>query len=216
MPLVRENSQLYEVIKVGTVSGVPLSVSTISGTSVTVTTASGTSLSVNDNTGSLTVDGKAYRSTVTFNRPSNTTAYTAGDVVGATGGSAIHTLTTAGPSGGYILIQSISMATHDTSVPAGMASFRIHFYNASPTAIADNAAFDLLTTDHGKYLGYVDLPAPQDFGSSIYTQADYPGRLVKLATGSTSLFIEIETKGAFTPVSAVTFDLAILTLEAGL
>ena len=216
MPLVRENSQLYEVIKVGTVSGVPLSVSTISGTSVTVTTASGTSLSVNDNTGSLTVDGKAYRSTVVFNRPSNTTAYTAGDVVGATGGSAIHTLTTAGPSGGYILIQSISMATHDTSVPAGMASFRIHFYNASPTAIADNAAFDLLTADHGKYLGYVDLPAPQDFGSSIYTQTDYPGRLVKLAASSTSLFIEIETKGAFTPVSAVTFDLAILTLEAGL
>ena len=216
MPLVRENSQLYEVIKVGTVSGVPLSVSTISGTSVTVTTASGTSLSVNDNTGSLTVDGKAYRSTVVFNRPSNTTAYTAGDVVGATGGSAIHTLTTAGPSGGYILIQSIAMATHDTSVPAGMASFRIHFYNASPTAIADNAAFDLLTTDHGKYLGYVDLPAPQDFGSSIYTQTDYPGRLVKLAAGSTSLFVEIETKGAFTPVSAVTFDLAILTLEAGL
>ena len=216
MPLVRENSQLYEVVKVGTVSGVPLSVSTISGTSVTVTTASGTSLSVNDNTGSLTVDGKAYRSTVTFNRPSNTTAYTAGDVVGATGGSAIHTLTTAGPSGGYILIQSIAMVTHDTSVPAGMASFRIHFYNASPTAIADNAAFDLLTTDHGKYLGYVDLPAPQDFGSSIYTQTDYPGRLVKLAASSTSLFIEIETKGAFTPVSAVTFDLAILTLEAGL
>jgi hypothetical protein len=206
MPLVRENSQLYEVIKVGTVSGVPITVSTISGTS----------LSVNDNTSSLTVDGKAYRSTVAFNRPSNTTAYTAGDVVGATGGSAIHTLTTAGPSGGYVLIQSIAMATHDTSVPAGMASFRIHFYNASPTAIADNAPFDLLTADHGKYLGYVDLPAPQDFGSSIYTQTDYPGRLVKLAASSTSLFIEIETKGAFTPVSAVTFDLAILTLEAGL
>jgi hypothetical protein len=206
MPLVKENSQLYEVIKVGTVSGVPIAVSTISGTS----------LSVNDNTSSLTVDGKAYRSTVAFNRPSNTTAYTAGDVVGATGGSAIHTLTTAGPSGGYVLIQSIAMVTHDTSVPSGMASFRIHFYNASPTAIADNAAFDLLTADHGKYLGYVDLPAPQDFGSSIYTQTDYPGRLVKLAASSTSLFIEIETKGAFTPASAITFDLAILTLEAGL
>ena len=196
MPLVRENSLLYEVIKVSTVNG--------------------DSLSVSDNNGSLTVDGKAFRSTVTFARPSNTTAYTAGDVVGSTTGSAIHTLSTAGPSGGYILIQSIAMVTHDTSVPAGMASFRIHFYNASPTAIADNAAFDLLTTDHGKYLGYVDLPTPQDFGSSIYTQTDYPGRLIKLATGSTSLFIEIETKGAFTPVSAVTFDLAILTLEAGL
>ena len=165
---------------------------------------------------SVTVDGRAYRSTVTFARPSNATTYAAGDVVGATGGSAIHTLATAGPSGGYVLIQSIAMVTHDTSVPAGMSSFRVHFYNASPAAIADNAAFDLLTTDYGKYLGYVDLPTPQDFGSSIYTQTEYTGRLVKLATGSTSLFIEIETRGAFTPVSAVTFDLAILTLEAGL
>lgn len=157
-----------------------------------------------------------FRSTATFVRPSNTTAYTAGDVIGATGGSAIHTLTTAGPSGGYVLIQSISMATHDTSVPSGMSSFRVHFYNASPTAITDNAAFDLLAADHGKYLGFVDLPTPQDFGSSIYTQTDYPGRLIKLAAGSTSLFIEIETKGAFTPASAVTFDLSVVTLEAGL
>jgi len=162
------------------------------------------------------VAGKAYRSITTFVRPSNTTAYTAGDVVGATGGSAIHTLTTAGPSGGYVLIQSISMATHDTSVPAGMSSFRVHFYNASPTAIADNAAFDLLTADHGKYLGFVDLPTPQDFGSSIYTQTDYPGRLIKLAAASTSLFIEIETRGAYTPVSAVSFELSVVTLEAGL
>jgi hypothetical protein len=171
---------------------------------------------VADSGSSLTVDGKAYRANATFTRPSNTTAYIAGDVVGATGGSAIHTLATAGPSGGYVLIQSISMATHDTSVPSGMSSFRVHFYNASPTAIADNAAFDLLTADHGKYLGFVDLPTPQDFGSSIYTQTDYPGRLIKLAAASTSLFIEIETKGAFTPVSAVTFDLSVVTLEASL
>ena len=171
---------------------------------------------VGDGGGSLSVDGKAFRSSITFSRPSNTTAYVAGDVIGTAAGSAIHTLTNVGPSGGYVLIQSIAMATHDTSVPAGMASFRVHFYNVSPTAIADNAAFDLLTTDHGKYLGYVDLPTPQDFGSSIYTQTDYSGRLVKLATGSTSLFIEIETRGAFTPASGTTFDVAVLTLEAGL
>ena len=69
MPLVKENSQLYEVIKVGTVAGTPLTVA--------------------DNNSSLTVDSKAYRSVVTITRPSNTTAYTAGDVVGDTSGSAI-------------------------------------------------------------------------------------------------------------------------------
>jgi hypothetical protein len=196
MPLVKENSQLFEVIKVSTVSGQPVTVS--------------------DNNSSLTVDGKAYRTTATITRPSNTTAYTAGDVVGDTGGSAIITLTNAGPTAGFVLLQSLSLVFSDSTVPAGMAAFRIHFYNASPTAIADNAPFDLASGERSAYMGYVDLPTPQDFGSSLYTQVDYPGRLIKLNTASTSLFVEIETRGAYTPVSASTVTLRINTLEAGL
>ncbi len=196
MPLVRENSLLYEVIKVSTVSG--------------------QSVSVSDNNSSLTVDGKAYRSITTITRPSNTTAYTAGDVVGDTGGSAIISLASAGPSAGFVLAQSISLVFSDSVVPAGMGAFRVHFYNASPTAIADNAAFDLVSNDRALYMGYVDLPAPQDLGSSLYTQTDYSGRLLKLGTASTTLFAEIETRGAYTPVSASTVTLRINTLEAGL
>lgn len=187
MPLVRENSLLYEVIKVSTVDGE-----------------------------SLTVDGKAYRSTATITRPANTTAYTVGDVVGDTGGSAIISLTSAGPSGGFIILQSISLVFSDSTVPSGMGAFRVHMYSASPTAIADNAAFDLASGDRATYMGYIDLPAPQDLGSTLYTQTDYPGRLIKLAAASTTLFAEIETRGAYTPVSASTASLRINTLEAGL
>jgi len=216
MPLVRENSQLYEVIKVGTVSGIPLAVNTISGTSVTVVTASGTSLSVNDTNGSLTVDGKAYRVTTAITRPSNTTAYTAGDVVGDTGGSAILTLSGIGPSGGFVLVQSAALIFSDNTVPAGMGAFRVHFFSSSPTATADNAPFDLTSGERAAYMGYIDLSAPQDLGSTIYTQVDYPGRLIKLAAASTTLFAEIETRGAYTPVSASTVELRVSTLEAGL
>ena len=169
----------------------------------------------NGNT-SLTVDGKAYRTTVTITRPSNTTAYTAGDVVGDTGGSAIISLTSAGPTAGFVIIQSISLVFSDSTVPSGMGAFRVHLYSASPTAIADNAAFDLVSGEHATYMGYIDLPAPLDFGSTIYTQTDYPGRLIKLAAASTTLFAEIETRGAYTPVSASTVSLRINTLEAGL
>jgi hypothetical protein len=169
----------------------------------------------NGNT-SLTVDGKAYRSTATITRPSNTTAYTAGDVVGNTGGSAIISLTSAGPSGGFVLVQSVSLVFSNSTVPAGMGAFRIHMYSASPTAIADNAAFNLVSGERDTYMGYIDLPTPQDFGSTLYTQADYVGRLVKLAAASSSLFAEIETRGAYTPVSASTISLRINTLEAGL
>jgi hypothetical protein len=176
----------------------------------------GTSLAINDTGSSLTVDGKAYRSTVAITRPSNTTAYTAGDVVGDTGGSAILTLSSIGPSGGYILIQSAALIFSDSTVPSGMGAFRIHLFSSSSTAIADNAPFDLTSGERAAYMGYIDLSAPQDLGSTIYTQVDYPGRLIKLAAASTTLFAEIETRGAYTPVSASTVELRVSTLEAGL
>ena len=157
-----------------------------------------------------------FRSVATITRPSNTTAYTAGDVVGDTGGSAILSMTSAGPSGGFVLVQSVSLIFSDRTVPSGMGAFRIHMYSASPTAIADNAAFDLASGERDAYMGYIDLPAPLDFGSTIYTQTDYPGRLIKLAAASTTLFAEIETRGAYTPVSASTVSLRMNTLEAGL
>jgi len=196
MPLVKENSLLYEVIKVSTVTG--------------------DSLTINDADGSLTVDGRAYRTTATITRPSNTTAYTAGDVVGDTGGSAIISLTAAGPSAGFVIIQSVSLVFSDSAVPSGMGAFRLHLYSASPTAIADNAVFDLVSGDRAIYMGFVDLPTPVDFGSSLYTQTDYPGRLIKLGTASTTLFVELETRAAYTPVSASTVAIRVNLLEAGL
>ena len=55
-----------------------------------------------DGTYAAGIVSAGFRSTVTITRPSNTTAYTAGDVVGDTGGSAILTLSSMGPNGGYI------------------------------------------------------------------------------------------------------------------
>jgi hypothetical protein len=162
------------------------------------------------------VAGGAYRSTATITRPSNTTAYTAGDVVGDTGGSAIITLPSIGPSGGFVLIQSLSLVLSDSTVPSGMGAFRVHLYSVSPTAIADNAPFDLVSGERATYMGFVDLPTPSDFGSTLYTQTDYPGRLIKLGTASTTLFAELETRGAYTPVSASTVSVRVNLLEAGL
>jgi hypothetical protein len=164
----------------------------------------------------LPVGGKVYRSAVTITRPSDTTAYAAGDVVGDTSGSAIITLAVAGPAGGSVLVQSASLLFSDNAVPIGAGAFRLHLYSVAPTAIADNAPFDLVGGDRAGYLGYVDLSAPADLGSSLYSQADYSGRLVQLATGSTSCYVEIETRSAFTPVSASTVTLVINALEAGL
>lgn len=169
------------------------------------------------------VTARGFRSTVSITRPDNTTAYTAGDVIGiadsgtpANAGSAIHTLSGIGPSGGYILLQSAALLIANTSVPAGMAGFRIHLFSSSPTAALDNAAFDLASGDRAAYMGFFDLPTPADFGSTLYAQADYIGRQIKLAAGSSSLFAEIETRGAYTPASATVYELRLSALEVGL
>jgi hypothetical protein len=97
-----------------------------------------------------------------------------------------------------------------------MTGFRLHLYSASPTTILDNAAFDLVSGEVANYAGFIDLPTPQDLGSTLVTQADYPGMLIKLASASTSLFAQLETRGAYTPASGTLYDLRVLTLEAGL
>lgn len=180
-------------------------------------------VAVSDNSSSLTVDGKGYRSTVSITRPSNTTQYTAGDVIGiadagtaANAGSAIHTLTGVGPSAGFILLQSAALIFSDSSVISGMGAFRVHLYSSSPTAILDNAVFDLVSGDRAAYMGYFDLPTPVDLGSTIYTQVDSIGRQVKLGSASTSLFALIETRGTYTPASGSTIELRLSTMEVGL
>lgn len=171
--------------------------------------------------GAQRVLGRCFRAAVTITRPDNTTGYTAGDVIGiadsgtpANAGSAIHALSSVGPAGGYILVQSVRLMIGNATPPA--SAFRLHLYTASPTAILDNAAFDLVSGEVGSYAGYIDLPAPQDFGSIAVSQADYPGTLIKLAAGSTSLFAELEARSAYTPASGTLYDLRVLTLEAGL
>jgi hypothetical protein len=200
-----------------------IDIGSISLGDVEVKNDSGNPIPVADAGSSLTVDGKAYRAAVTVTRPSNTTAYTAGDVIGiadgttpANAGSAVITLSSIGPSGGYVLLQSVRLLIGNTSVPSGMAGFRLHLYMESPTATLDNAAFDLVAGDVGKYAGYIDLPTPQDFGSTLVTQADYCGTAIKLASASTTLYAELETRGAYTPASGTAYDLRVMTLEAGL
>ena len=165
----------------------------------------------------------AFRAAVTIERPDNTTGYTAGDVIGiadsgtpANAGSAIITLPSIGPAGGYILVQSVRLMIGLSSVTSGMAAFRLHLYTTSPTAILDNAAFDLVSGEVSSYAGFIDLPTPADFGSILVSQLDYAGTLLKLAAGSSTLYAELETRGAYTPAAETLYDLRVLTLEAGL
>lgn len=141
----------------------------------------------------------AIKSQPTVTRPANVTPYTAGDVVG---GAFQFTGISVGAGGGNrdLLIASASLRVNVTAIPAGMTSFRFYLYDATPpSAIADNAAFDLAAGDRANFLGFVDVGSPADLGASLYCQADMVNRPVRLA--GTGLWAYMVTTGAYTPAA---------------
>jgi hypothetical protein len=136
----------------------------------------------------------AYKSRPTVTRPANTTAYTAGDVVGG-----VIEFKDIGPASGDIVILSAALRIDVTAIPAGMTSFRLHLYDVTPpSAIADNAAWDLPSGDRASYQGYIDLGSPADVGSTLHVQVDGVNKPARLA-GSYSLFGYLVSTGGYTP-----------------
>lgn len=154
-------------------------------------------------TDSVTVKSNAYSASISITRPNDTNAYTANDVVGAaTGSTAAVEFTSIGPSAGRIMITSASYEGDASAIISGEANYRLHLYNVTPpSALGDNAAFDLPSGDRASYLGYIDLGTPVDLGSTLYVETNGINKQVKLA--GTSLFAYLVTSGAFTPAAQV-------------
>ena len=149
-----------------------------------------------------------YSSKGAFTRPANTTAYAAGDVVGAT--AAAITFNALGSAFGMIKIDDANLRIDIAAVPAGMASFRLHLYNATPpSALADNAPWDLPSGDRAAYLGYIDLGTPADMGSTLFVQTDGSGFKTIALGNSTSLFAYLQTIAGFTPSSADAYSISL-------
>jgi hypothetical protein len=150
-----------------------------------------------------------------FTRPADTTAYTAGDAVGAASAILTYAGIAAGSTPGRnIMITSAALRIDINAVPAGMSGFRLHLYSASPDSIADNAVWDLASAgDRAKYQGYIDFAAPIDLGSTLYAQADSINHQVQLADGASALFGVLVTTGAFTPSASTAWTVNLRALS---
>lgn len=150
-------------------------------------------------TDSVSVKNQGFSSAVSVTRPANTTAYAAGDVVGAT--AAAITFPSMGPSGKEIMITSAAFEIDAAAIISGETSYRLYLYNVTPpSALADNAAFDIPSGDRASFLGFVDLGTPVDLGSTLYVEGNAINK--QLTLSGTSLFGYLVTNGAFTPTSA--------------
>ena len=135
-----------------------------------------------------------------------TTAYSVGDQAGT-----IFTIAGAARvSGGFGIIQSINLIDEgDVGT-----DYRIHFYRASVTLAADNAAFAVSDTDQRSCVGYVQMPSMIDVGANRITTLGNVG-IGYDCSGGTSLFAAIETRTAnavYAAVSNLYLSVALILL----
>lgn len=141
--------------------------------------------------------GKEASDTIT--RGNDATPYAVGDVVSTLAGEVME-FASVGEAGQLVAILGTRMRIDlDAAVTAGITGWRLHLYNAAPTAIADNAAFNIPAADRAKYLGYVYISTPIRFDDTQWSQDDSINATFKLA--GTSLFGILETLGAYTPTA---------------
>lgn len=160
------------------------------------------------------------RITATFVRPSDTTQYGAGDVVGpVTTPAAMSFPLAARGNGGSGRILELLLAFDLETITT--ATFRLHFFNAVLTPQADNAAFTGISTNPASYLGYLDPPilvtqAGGTLGAIRHTiNSTTTSGLpfyYQCADGGSGLWVVITALGTYTPKSAGIVRLS-LTLE---
>ena len=143
-------------------------------------------------------------STVAFERPDDTTAYGAGDVVG----EVLEFENVLPKEGKTFIIVGAKLRIDLSVVPSGMSSFRLHLYNAAPTAVTDNAEWNLIEADRSKYAGYITLLTPVDFGDTLWSQEIDTLLAGKMITGN--LYGILVTTGAFTPVAKTAISVSII------
>jgi hypothetical protein len=96
------------------------------------------------------------------------------------------------------------------AVPSGGTGYRLHLYNEAPTAIADDAAFNVPSADLAKYIGWIDIPTLTDVGDSCVTNYDNINFTAKLA--GTGLYGILQCIGAETPAANAVFTILLNTV----
>lgn len=148
------------------------------------------------------------RITTVFTRPANATQLAAGDVVGpATAAIQSFAGAARGNAGTGRIVELL--LTVDLELIT-TATFRLHWFNASFTPDADNAAFTGLLTNPASYLGYIDPPilVTQTGGTAAQIRVA-PGTSAtgglpfsyQCAPGDSGLYLVISALGTYTPKS---------------
>lgn len=148
------------------------------------------------------VDDVGAGVSVTLTRTADTSVYLANDVVGAaTGSTAALSFANVGPSGREVMLTSASLKINATAIISGETSYNLWCYPVTPpSALGDNAPFDIPSGDQATAIYKIPLGTPTDEGSTLLVQSDSINKQITLS--GTGLFCYLVTVGAYTPTSA--------------
>lgn len=136
-------------------------------------------------------DNVGFSASATFTPAA--TSHTAGDVVGGA-----QTFSTIGPSGSGIKIESASLLIAGATIET--TAWVLYLYSVTPpSALADDAAWDLPSGDRASFLGKIDIAQIVDLGSTLWIESHNIGKRVKLA--SANLFAYLVNGTTLTPAA---------------
>lgn len=164
-----------------------------------------------DESNPLPVGGNTASVSSSHTRPDDTTAYSAGDVVGTNPATNLIFSNVNSSSGKTVIITGVSLEVDVASVPAGMSSFRLHLYTSAPTAIVDNASYNLPSGDRAKYSGPIDIDTPIDEGDTLFVRMNNVN--FQITPAVQTIYGMLETRGAYTPTAQAVKKVTIHCLE---
>ncbi len=159
------------------------------------------------------VGGAGVSVTATFTRPADATAYAALDAVSnSTSAPAVLTFTGAARvTGGSGYIAKAQLLT---DLKTDVKAYRLHLFNAAPTAINDNSPYLQLYANAAARVGTIDFPplATEDPTNSTAaggqnTQTGLP--LVFVCAADANLYGILETLSAGTPASGQSYTIKL-------
>lgn len=183
------------------------------GQSVTIQDKTNANAANVDSSGALktVAVSTGYGAATPITRTNDTNAYAANDVIGAAVGATAAISFTLAPAAGETLITSAQFEIDISSIPSGMTSFLLYLYNiAPPSALGDNAAWDLPAGDRAAFLGVVSLGTPIDLGSTLYVEQN--GINKQITTASAAVFGYLVTVGPWTPAALTVFKVTLHTV----
>lgn len=151
--------------------------------------------------------GKQSSATITL--AAGTDAHDALDVV-STAAGAIMTFAGIGSAEDLICIMGSRVKYAVNALPTAHAGYRLHLYNAAPTAIADDAAFNVIAADAAKYIGYIPISTMVDVGDNCIAIDNNVNFTCKLV--GTALYAQLQCIAAETPAASAVYTISLNTV----